>query len=79
MSEWRKGFEQIIKQIDDFLKKEGIEEVKSVGEKFNPETMEAVEEVEIEGKEQGIVVEELQKGYMMNGRLLRPAKVKITK
>ena len=77
--EWTKGFLQIQKQIDDFLKKEGIEEIKTEGEKFNPETMEVAEEVEIEDKEQGIVVEELQKGYMMNGRLLRPAKVKITK
>ncbi len=75
--EWTKGFLQIQNQIKEFLKKEGIEEIESVGQKFNPETMEAVEEVE--GEESGIVIEELQKGYKMQDKVLRPAKVKISK
>ena len=78
--EWTKGFLQIQKQVDEFLKKEGIEEIKTIGEKFNPETMEAIDEAN--GEEQmasSTVVEELQKGYIMNGKVIRPAKVKITK
>src|SRR3989344_2193279 len=74
------GLVQIQKQIEEFLKKEGIEEIKTEGEKFNPETMEVMEEVEpADAQSSGLVKEELQKGYMMSGKILRPAKVKITK
>lgn len=74
------GFSQITKQIGDFLKKEGIEVIKTVGEKFNPETMEIIsEESGIMNYESGTVVEELQKGYMMSEKVLRPAKVKVNK
>lgn len=74
-----KGFAQIKEQILSFLKEQGAEEIKLLGEKFDPNFHEVVEEVEAEGKESGIVLEEIQKGYTINGRLLRPAKVKITK
>jgi len=82
--EWVKGFTQIKMQIAEFLKKEGIEEIKTVGEKFNPETMEAVEEIANENIEHriqdtGIVVEELQKGYIIDGKVIRPSKVRISK
>jgi molecular chaperone GrpE len=76
--EWTKGFLQIQKQITEFLKKEGIEEIETIGKKFDPHTMEIIEEVEKEG-DSDIVIEELQKGYIMNDKILRPAKVKITK
>ena len=80
MSEWLKGFEQIKKQIEEFLKREGIEEIKTDGEKFNPETMEAIgETLNTEHRTPNSVVEELQKGYVMEGKVLRPAKVKVTK
>ena len=75
--EWTKGFMQIQKQIEDFLKKEGIEAIETADQKFNPNSMEIVEEVE--GDESGTVAEELQKGYIMNGKVLRPSKVKISK
>jgi molecular chaperone GrpE len=74
-----KGILQIKNQIQDFLKNQGVEEIKSVGEKFDPNFMEVVEEVEAKDKKSGIVVEETQKGYKMNGRLLRPARVKVVK
>jgi len=94
-----KGVLQIKNQILDFLKSQGVEEIKSVGEKFDPNLHEVVEEVEEKGKEPGIInkdttpsgvilkdttpsgviLEEIQKGYKINGRLLRPAKVKVTK
>jgi len=79
------GIMQIEKQIHEFLRKEGIEEIKTEGQKFNPETMEAIGEAEgtdegsTEGGDEGTIVEELQKGYIMNGRVLRPARVKTTK
>ncbi|PIY90926.1 MAG: nucleotide exchange factor GrpE [Candidatus Nealsonbacteria bacterium CG_4_10_14_0_8_um_filter_35_10] len=81
------GFLQIKNQILDFLKNQGVEEIKSVGEKFDPQLHEVVGEVAPSealakgGKsvESGIVIEEIQKGYKINGRLLRPAKVRVTK
>jgi molecular chaperone GrpE len=82
--EFKNGFLQIKKQLEEFLRKEGIEEIKSVGEKFDPNFMEVVGEADQNGEspssaESGAVAEEIQKGYTMNGRVLRPAKVKITK
>lgn len=74
-----KGLLLIKNQIQDFLKNQGVEEIKSVGEKFDPNFHEIVEEVEVKDKEPGIIAEEIQKGYKIHGRLLRPAKVKISK
>ena len=70
---------QIKNQILNFLKEQGVEEIKSVGERFDPNFHEVVEEVKVEGKEPGTIVEEIQKGYKIDGRLLRPAKVKVAK
>ncbi len=74
-----KGVLQIKKQLLDFLKANGVEEIKSVGEKIDLNFHEAVEQVENEDKKSGEILEEIQKGYKINGRLLRPAKVKIIK
>jgi len=73
------GFLQIKIQLEEFLKNQGVEKIKSVGEKFDPNFMEVVETVEAKGKASGIVIEEIQKGYKINGRLLRPAKIKVIK
>lgn len=74
-----KGVFQIKNQILDFLKSQGLEEIKSLGEKFDPNFHEVVEEVELKDKEPGIIIEEIQKGYKINNRLLRPARVKVVK
>jgi molecular chaperone GrpE len=74
-----KGLLMIKKQLDEFIRSIGIEEIDSLGQQFDPEYDEAVEEVEgIEG-ESGTVIEEVQKGYLLNGKVLRPSKVKIVK
>lgn len=72
-----KGFLQIKTQLQDFLKSQGVEEIKSVGEKFDPNFHEAV--AEIEGGKPGIILEELQKGYKIHERVIRFAKVKVSK
>ncbi|MBU1178891.1 nucleotide exchange factor GrpE [Patescibacteria group bacterium] len=70
---------QVIKiQLEGILKKHGLETIKASGEKFNPEFHEAMEEVESK-EESGIVVEELQKGYLLHNKVLRPTKVKISR
>jgi len=73
-----KGILQLKKQIEDFLKSQGVEEIKC-GEKFDPNFQEAVETIEKEEGESGTILEEIQKGYTINGRILRPAKVKVIK
>ena len=60
-----KGFLQIKKQILDFLKKQGVEEIKTVGEKLNLQFHEVVEEVDTDEVETGYIVEEVQKGYKL--------------
>jgi len=74
-----KGVLQIKKQIQDFLKSQGLEEIKSLGEKFDPNFQEVVGEAEKEGAEPGIVLEEVRKGYNLHGKVLRSARVKISK
>ena len=70
-----KGILQIKSQILDFLKNQGVEEIKTTGERFDPNWHEVVEEVEVKEGEPGIIIEEIQKGYKINGRLLRAARV----
>lgn len=71
------GVENIKKQLEDFLKANGVEAMKVIGEKFDPLKHEAIES--IEGGESGVVAEETQKGYLIGGEVLRPAKVKVYK
>ncbi len=74
-----RGILQIKNQIQDFLKNQGVEEIKSLGEEFDPNFHEVVEEIEAKNKKSGTIIEEIQKGYKINDRLLRPAKVKVVK
>ena len=74
-----KGLLQIKSQFEEFLKTQGVEAIESLGQKFNPEFHEVIEEIELKDKEPGIILEEVQKGYKIQGQLLRPAKVSITK
>lgn len=78
-NEWVEGISQVRIQLQDFLKKEGVEEIKTIGERFDPNFHEALEKVEVKNKEVGKIVKEIQKGYTLNNKVIRPAKVKITK
>ena len=75
----QEGVDMIQQQIQRFMKDLGVEKIKSVGEKFDPHVHEAVETEESNDKEDGLVVDELKPGYRLNGKLLRPAMVKIVK
>lgn len=77
-SDWITGITHIQSNLINILKSLGIEEIKTVGEQFDPEMHDAVEEVESE-EESGIIVEELTTGFRMNGRVIQPAKVKVSK
>ncbi|MFA5169143.1 MAG: nucleotide exchange factor GrpE [Candidatus Paceibacterota bacterium] len=70
------GLILIKKQLEDALKGLGLMEIESIGQKFDPGIHEAVEEVK---GEPGMIVEEVEKGYSFNEKVLRPAKVKVGK
>jgi len=72
-------FEVIEKNLLSVFKKNGIEPIKSLNKKFDPNFHQAMLEIEDKNKESGIVVQEIQKGYTMKERLLRPSLVGVTK
>mgnify|MGYP001487581166 CR=1 FL=1 len=69
----------IYKDVISIFKKNQIEEISALGEKLDPNKHQAMLEVEDEDKEQGIVVQEVQKGFTLKGRLLRPSLVGVSK
>jgi molecular chaperone GrpE len=75
--EYRRGFELIHRQLSDVLAKQGLTRIESVGKEFNPHFHHAIERVETTEHADGIVVGELQPGYMFHDRVLRPAMVRV--
>ncbi|MCF7835842.1 MAG: nucleotide exchange factor GrpE [Candidatus Marinimicrobia bacterium] len=74
-----KGLKMIKIQLSNTLKQYGLEEIAIQNqEEFNPNFHEAIEEIRSKEKS-GIIIEEVQKGYTLHGKVLRPAKVKISK
>ena len=72
---WINGISHIKSQLDKFLKDRGVEEIKTLGEKFNPELHEAVGQCPAKGTESGIITKECSAGYVMNGKVIMVAKV----
>jgi len=77
-NQYIQGLLQIKTQLETLLRNQGVEPLESVGKKFDPQFHEVIEQVESDEKS-GTIVEENQKGYLINNRLLRPAKVKVSK
>jgi len=77
-STFQDGIGLIFRQLLDELRKEGLVSVDTVGEPFDPEVHEAVATTDVSGLPANTVVEELQRGYLLHGRLLRPALVKVS-
>ena len=73
------GIEVVKKDLISIFKKNGIEPIECINKKFDPNFHQAMLEVEDDTKEAGTVVQEIQKGYMMKKRLLRPSFVGVTK
>ena len=74
-----KGVEMILAHIYDLLKKNRVEIIETKSKKFDPNFHEALLQVETNDYPEGSIVEELQRGYTMNGRVIRTAKVKVAK
>ena len=73
------GIEVVKKDLVSIFKKNGIESIECINKKFDPNFHQSILEVEDNTKEPGTVVQEIQKGYMMKDRLLRPSLVSVTK
>lgn len=72
-----KGVEMVRNSLLEAVKREGLEEIPAVGEPFDPNFHQAVMQEKDENSEPGTVLQELQKGYTLKGRVLRPAMVKV--
>ncbi len=74
---FRKGIELIYKNFKDTLFKFGLKPIEAVGTEFNPFYHEAIFKIDSEEVDRPIVIEEFQKGYLLNDRLLRPSLVRV--
>lgn len=75
----REGIDLTLKGLTDILQKAGVKTVEAVGEQFDPNFHEAVSEMADDGVEPGSVIKDLQKGYILNQRLIRPSMVIVSK
>ena len=75
----KEGVEMIQKQFKDFLKNQKVEVIEALGKPFDPNLHEVLNQQESEEHEENTVIEEYSKGFTLNGRILRSAKVVISK
>ena len=79
-NETDKGIYMIKSQLEDALKRHGLERLAvSVGQQFDPTLHESISEIEDQSVKSGQIVEEVEAGYTLNGKLIRPARVKIAR
>lgn len=76
---FREGIELVYTHMKDILIKEGLKEIEAIGKPFDPNFHEAINQAESEKYEEGMVMEQISKGYMLNDRLLRASKVVVSK
>ena len=74
---WKQGIEYIMKQFGDVLKSYNVQEIKTVGEQFDPHWHEAVSEED--GQEAGVILKEIEGGYKRGDKVIKPARVIISK
>ena len=75
---FKKGIEMTYDQLLAALKNEGVEVIDCLNKPFDPNLEQAIMTEKVEGVESGIVIEVLQKGYVLKDRILRPAMVKVS-
>ena len=73
------GIKMIYDELVQVLTNNGLKEINCIDEQFDPDFHHAVFAEEVEGKEEGLVIEVLQKGYMLNDKVIRPSMVKVAK
>jgi len=75
---FRRGVALTVQHMLELLRREGLEEIEAKGHPFDPHLHEAVETREVEGVEEGIILEDLRRGYRYRGHLLRPTLVRVS-
>ena len=73
--EYKKGVELVLKQFRDTLASKGVEEIKTIGEKFDPELHEAVSSIQDDTKGEQEIVQEYRKGYKIGSKVIRHSMV----
>lgn len=74
---FQKGVEMIYTQLHETLKNDGLEPIETAGQKFDPNFHQAVMRVENPDLEDDTIAQELQKGYIVKGRVIRPSMVQV--
>ena len=74
---WFDGLRMVVRQFEDTLQSQGLSPIPAVGEKFDPSRHEAIAREETDEHEEGTIVEEMQPGYRLHERVLRPTLVKV--
>jgi molecular chaperone GrpE len=74
---WFDGLRMVVRQFEDTLQSQGVSAIPAVGEKFDPAQHEAIAREETDEHEEGTIVEEMQPGYRLHERVLRPTLVKV--
>ncbi len=77
MESFLNGFEMIYNQLFQALEKEGLKEIEAVGKEFDPNYHEAIMRIDSDEYEEGFIAGELQKGYMVGDRTIRPSMVQV--
>ena len=73
------GVEMILNHLKEVLRKEGLEPIEALGKPFDPHFHEALMQTEDDAYDSGVVVQETQRGYILNDKVIRPAKVIVNK
>ncbi|MEX1030486.1 MAG: nucleotide exchange factor GrpE [Paenibacillaceae bacterium] len=73
-----KGVDMIFRMLSQVLEQEGLKSIEAVGQPFNPDFHQAIMTVENAEHDEGIVIEEIQKGYNLKDKILRPSMVKVS-
>ena len=77
---WAEGIKYVIKQFKEVLENNGVKEIETVGKKFDPKKMEAIESEEMKDKKKDdVVAREVKAGYELNGKIINPARVVVYK
>jgi molecular chaperone GrpE len=71
------GLQMLHRSFSQFLKIEGLEPIQAVGKPFDPQLEEAIEQLEVDEEKVGMVLDELQTGYLFQGKVLRPSRVRV--
>ena len=78
LEKFLQGVQMIYTQVQEVLENSGLKPIECLGMEFNPELHQAVMKCEVEEEEDNIVLEEIQKGYLLNEKLIRPSMVKVS-